>query len=148
VHLAREILARLQEEDPQRSVEVVLPESMEADCDPRLMRILLENLLRNAWKFSSKVHSPRIEITCARRLDAGLEITIRDNGVGFPMDRADKLFSPFHRMHGPEEFPGTGIGLAIVQRIAVRHGGGVRAESQPGQGAAFTVSLPGSQEGP
>ncbi len=137
--MARETLARLQAEDPQRAAEVRVPESMELECDPRLLRILIENLLGNAWKFSSKAPRSSIEVAFTRHDDGTHELVVRDNGVGFPMDRADKLFSPFHRLHSPEEFPGSGIGLAIVQRIAARHGGRTWAESAPGDGATFHV---------
>ena len=140
--MVKEALARLQEADSLRQVEVRMPDSMETSCDPRLMRILLENLLGNAWKFTSKTQNPVFTLGFSRRGDGGHDFSIRDNGVGFSMERAGKLFSPFHRMHPAEEFPGTGIGLAIVQRIVTRHGGTIRADSQPGEGATFVVSLP------
>jgi PAS domain S-box-containing protein len=140
--MALEVLAHLRDAEPGRAVEVRIPGSMQAVCDPRLMRILLENLLSNAWKFSSRNPAALIEITFEPRTGGGFDLAIRDNGVGFALDGSARLFAPFHRLHSPEEFPGTGIGLAIVQRIVSRHGGIIRAEGRPGDGATFWVSLP------
>jgi len=106
------------------------------------MRIMLENLLGNAFKFTSKTEQARIEIG---RNEKG-ELFVRDNGAGFNPAYADKLFTPFQRLHTQSEFEGTGIGLAIVSRIVNRHGGVVRAEGQPGKGAAFYFTL-GNQKG-
>jgi signal transduction histidine kinase len=106
-----------------------------------LLESLMENLLSNAWKFSSGVAEARIEVGV--RVDAGGTAIyyVRDNGAGFDMHYADNLFSPFRRMHGEREFPGTGIGLSTVQRIVERHGGRVWAEAEPGRGATFFFTL-------
>jgi two-component system sensor histidine kinase/response regulator len=120
--------------------EVVCPSGLTASGDPGLLRIALENLLRNAWKFSQKRPQPRIEFG---RTTAGSETAyfIRDNGVGFDAAYASKLFQPFQRLHGAE-FAGTGIGLAIVDRIIHRHGGRIWGESAAGEGATFFFTLP------
>ena len=108
--------------------------------DSRLLRILLDNLLGNAWKFTGRTAQPRIEFGAASG-NGGPAFFVRDNGAGFEMAYADKLFGAFQRLHRSEEFPGTGIGLAIVHRIVSRHGGRVWAESIKGQGATFHFSL-------
>jgi two-component system, sensor histidine kinase and response regulator len=120
--------------------EVVCPAGLSASGDPGLLRIVLENLLRNAWKFTQKRPQPRIEFG---RLPASSEATyfVRDNGVGFDAAYASKLFQPFQRLHGAE-FAGTGIGLAIVDRIIHRHGGRIWGESTAGEGATFFFTLP------
>jgi light-regulated signal transduction histidine kinase (bacteriophytochrome) len=102
--------------------------------------VLLDNLLSNAWKYSSKAAQPRVELGMAER-DGQPCFFVRDNGVGFDMALAGKLFKPFQRLHTDREFAGIGIGLATVQRIINRHGGWVRAEAAPGKGAAFYFSL-------
>ena len=110
--------------------------------DPRLLQIALNNLLDNAFKYSAKAEKPAVEFL--RHSDAETEATfvVRDNGVGFDMQYVGKLFAPFQRLHRAEDFSGTGIGLAIVQRIIARHGGSVRAEGRIGEGAAFYFTLP------
>jgi signal transduction histidine kinase len=117
--------------------------------DPRLLRILLENLLGNAWKFTSRTPEASISVS-SRSLQTGeIEISICDNGVGFPSAQAGKLFTPFHRLHKQDEFPGTGIGLAIAKRIVSRHGGLIRATGEADRGAAVHFTLPlGKQERP
>jgi signal transduction histidine kinase len=122
-----------------RPVELLCPPGITASGDARLLRIALENLLRNAWKFAGR--QPRPQITFGRRDGAEPVYFIRDNGVGFDPTYAGKMFQPFQRLHGAD-FPGTGIGLAIVQRIVSRHGGRIWAESTPGQGATFSFTLP------
>ena len=113
---------------------------MTAVADPKLLRILLENLLSNAWKFTSQVEQARLDMGVMK--DDGNEVYfIRDNGAGFDMTYADKLFTPFQRLHGVHEFPGTGIGLVTVQRIVHRHGGRVWCDARPGQGAIFYFTL-------
>ena len=144
--VAREVVDELQRESPQRQVECVIPESLVADGDAPLLRTAMQHLVGNAWKFSSKKPAARIEV--GRQPDGeGAAFFVRDNGAGFDMAFADRLFDAFHRMHGEQEFPGTGIGLATVKRIVARHGGRVWAESRPGDGATFyfTVGRPGSE---
>ena len=138
--LARTTLMELSQASRHRP-EVVIAESVTAQADPALLRIVLENLLDNAWKFSSRTPGARIEFGMA---EAGGKRAyfVRDNGAGFDPAYADKLFKPFQRLHQPDEFAGTGIGLATVQRIVQRHGGRVWAEGAPGKGATFWFTLP------
>ena len=118
-----------------------IADNLTADGDPVLLKALLDNLLRNAWKFTAERPNARIEVTlCA--MGGGKVFCVRDNGAGFEMAYADKLFKPFQRLHDAKRFEGTGIGLAIVYRILRRHGGRVWAEGSPGQGAAFYFTLP------
>lgn len=127
--------------DPEHTVEVVAPEHLEGQIDPQLARAVLENLVGNAWKFTSKVSSPRIEFGVAEK-EGEPAFFVRDNGAGFDMAYAKKLFAPFQRLHTVTEFPGTGIGLASVQRIVHRHGGRVWAEGVVDGGATFYFTLP------
>ena len=138
--LAGMILARLQESEPARKVEVKIRPGVIVTGDGQLLRIALENLFENAWKFSSKQADSRIEFGVTQ---ASGEPTyfVRDNGAGFDMTYADRLFGPFQRLHTHGEFPGSGIGLATVQRIVHRHGGRVWAEGLVGQGATFQFTL-------
>ncbi len=139
--LARSVLTALQARDAPRAIDIVIDDGLAADADPRMLKIALDNLLGNAWKFTGKQERARIEVTS--RAHRGItEYVVRDNGVGFDMAHAAKLFAPFQRLHREEEFPGTGIGLAIVHRIIARHGGVIRAESSPGTGASFSFTLP------
>jgi two-component system NtrC family sensor kinase len=137
--LARRVYQRLTDGEPQRKAELVAPARLMTYGDDRLVETVLENLLGNAWKFSGQ--------NALTRLELGVEDTepqayfISDNGVGFKMDYADKLFGPFQRLHSETEFPGTGIGLATVQRIIHRHGGRIWAYAEPGKGARFTFTL-------
>jgi light-regulated signal transduction histidine kinase (bacteriophytochrome) len=108
--------------------------------DPQLARTLIGNLLENAWKFTGKSASPCIQFGC-RDVDGLSTFYIRDNGAGFDMAHADKLFTPFQRLHAVSEFPGTGIGLATAQRIVHRHGGRIWAEGRVGKGATFYFTL-------
>ena len=138
--VAQLILTRLQEGEPARKVEVKIRPGVVVTGDGQLLRIALQNLLENAWKFSSKQADPRIEFGVTQ---ASGEPTyfVRDNGAGFDMMYADRLFGPFQRLHAQGEFPGSGIGLATVQRIIHRHGGRVWAEGLVGQGATFQFTL-------
>jgi signal transduction histidine kinase len=138
--IARTVLAHLQRNQPGRTVELVIGGNMPADGDADLMRIVLENLLGNAWKFTGKCSHARIEFGEMAQA-GGTAYFIRDNGAGFDMAYADKLFGVFQRLHGVSEFEGTGIGLSIVQRIIRRHGGRVWAEGEVGRGAAFYFTL-------
>ena len=138
--LAGNIVAELEKVEPDRKVEVSIAPDIMVYGDRNLLRLALENLLGNAWKFSSKTDSPGIEVGAAWH-DGKQAYFIRDNGVGFDMNYADKLFKPFQRLHTASEFAGTGIGLATVQRIIRRHGGEVWAESTAGEGATFYFTL-------
>jgi len=134
--LAREVAAELTERNPARAVTWAIADGLRAWCDPDLARIVLENLLGNAWKFTSKTPNARVEFTALPDTHTRTFV-VRDNGAGFDMRYVDKLFAPFQRLHGEREFPGTGIGLATVQRIVHKHGGEVRTEAHVGAGAAF-----------
>jgi signal transduction histidine kinase len=138
--VAAEVVAALREAEPGRSVEVVVQPGVTADGDPRLLRILLVNLLGNAWKYTGKKPGARIVFGEDAR-DGRREYFVRDDGVGFEMQYAGRLFSPFQRMHRREDFPGTGIGLATVHRIVARHRGTIRADAAPERGAEFRFTL-------
>ena len=138
--LAQKIFADLEKAEPYRRVGLSIPPDITANGDRNLLRLALENLFGNAWKFSSKVDSPRIEMGITES-NGKRAYYVRDNGVGFDMSYADKLFKPFQRLHKASVFPGTGIGLATVQRIIRRHGGEVWAESKVGEGATFYFTL-------
>jgi len=138
--LVRTIVAELRTQHPERQVEFVIAQEVTANGDARLLQILLENLLSNAWKFTSTHSHARIEFGVTGYEDK-LAYFVRDDGVGFDMAYADKLFTPFQRLHTMTEFPGTGVGLAIVQRIVHRHGGIIWAEGAPEQGATFYFTL-------
>jgi two-component system sensor histidine kinase/response regulator len=139
--LVHKIFHELQDASPDRTVELRVGALPEALADPSLFRQVLVNLLSNALKFTQRVSEPIIEVTGQAR--AG-ETTycIRDNGAGFDMAHAQRLFSSFQRLHTESEFAGTGLGLAIVQRVLERHGGTISAEASVGKGAAFTFTLP------
>jgi signal transduction histidine kinase/GAF domain-containing protein len=138
--MAASIIQELQSADPDRTVEVVITPGLTARADSHLLRIALENLLNNAWKFTSKAAAARIEFT-ADPDSHPILFRVRDNGAGFDMRYADRLFGVFQRMHGSEEFEGTGIGLSIVQRVIHRHNGRVWAESAVDQGSTFYFTL-------
>lgn len=139
--MAEEVLAELGAADPERRVDVRVAPGMEVSADATLLRRALENLLRNAWKFTSKRQDARIEVGVESV--AGERVYfVRDNGAGFDMHYVDKLFGAFQRLHGAQQFEGTGIGLAIVQRVILRHGGRVWAEGAPDCGATFRFTLP------
>ncbi len=134
------ILGEMQIREPGRRVDTLVQEDLFASADPRLLRIALENLLGNAWKFTKNVAEPRIEFGASDPNES--VFYVRDNGAGFSSELANELFAPFKRLHSAEEFPGSGIGLSIVQRVIRRHGGSVTAEGAPGKGATFFFSLP------
>jgi len=143
--MAAEISDTIRALDPSRKVEFVISPGLSAEADPRFLFMVLDNLLRNAWKFTGRVESARIELGVAPDPTAHpsrCAFFVRDNGAGFDMAHADRLFRPFERLHTMAEFPGSGIGLAIVQRIIARHGGKVWAEGVEGRGATFTFTLP------
>lgn len=141
-----DICAELRRQHPAREVSIRIEAGLEAQVDARLMQIALENLLGNAWKFTA--HVAEAVITFGREVhDGEMSFYVRDNGAGFDMKYADNLFKPFQRLHAEAEYPGTGIGLATVQRIIERHGGRIRAEGKPGVGATFHFTLPSSRTG-
>lgn len=138
--LVNSVASELQSRDPNRVVTLEIAPNIQTLGDERLLRVAIENLMSNAWKFTGKTAQARIEVN-QTNFDGKLVFYIRDNGVGFDMAYADKLFGAFQRLHTVEEFPGTGIGLAIVQRVIHKHGGHIWAESAPGQGATFYFTL-------
>lgn len=139
--LVRGVAAALQSSEPRRSAQWIVGDDLVVQLDPVLARTLVENLVGNAWKFTRDAASPRIEVGSTREKD-GVVLFVRDNGAGFDMKYVGKLFSPFQRLHTSAEYPGTGIGLANIQRIVKRHGGRVWAEGAVGAGATFFIRLP------
>jgi signal transduction histidine kinase len=149
--LGRAVAAALAAGPPQDGtervgpVEFVAPDHLPTTGDARLLQTVMQNLLGNAWKFTSRVPRPRVELG-ARPLDpesGTSEYFVRDNGAGFEQGSAGRLFSAFQRLHSPEDFPGTGMGLAAVKRIVSKHGGAVRATAVTDEGATFYFTLPG-----
>jgi signal transduction histidine kinase len=140
--MAAAVLSELAAKDRHREVEVTIEPELTTVADPRLLRVALQNLISNAWKFTSRRERARIEIGA---VEHGGETVfyVRDNGTGFDMQYADKLFAPFQRLHSPSQFEGSGIGLATVQRVLRRHGGRIWAESEEGEGATFYFTLGG-----
>jgi len=148
VSLAKEIIEVLRAAEPERNVEFVAGGDIKAYGDVSLLKVALENLLGNAWKFTEREEEARIEFGVGRR--PGLPVPVyfvRDNGAGFDQAYSDKLFGAFQRLHGQDEFEGTGIGLATVARIIHRHGGRVWAEGEVGEGATFYFTLGGRDQG-
>jgi PAS domain S-box-containing protein len=138
--IAREIAHKLQERSPTRSVEFAIAEELRAEADHGLVRIALDNLLDNAWKYTGRVRGARIEFGMTDAPGVACYF-VRDNGAGFDMKYARNLFAPFHRMHVPGDFEGMGIGLALVRRIVQRHGGRIWADARPNEGATFYFTL-------
>jgi PAS domain S-box-containing protein len=138
-------LKTLREGDVTRSVSAIVPKTLPANGDPKLLALALNNLLANAWKYTSKTTDARIEVGS---VEHGGEVVyfVKDNGAGFNSEYADRLFRPFVRLHSESEFPGTGIGLATVARIIGKHGGRIWAESRPNAGATFYFTLPVGDE--
>ncbi len=141
--LARAIAEDLKRSEPIRQVEFVIEPDLTSEGDPVMLRAVLENLLGNAWKFTGKIPQARIEFGALPQAQSCQVFFVRDNGAGFDMKYAAKLFGAFQRLHGTREFPGTGIGLATVQRLIQRHGGRVWAEGAVNQGATFYFTLEG-----
>ena len=140
-HVATDIIDNKAKSDPQRRVETIIAPGCTAIGDAQLLRVLLENLLENAWKYTRTTSPARIEF--GREVASGEAVFfVRDNGVGFDMRYAGRLFGPFQRLHTSEEFEGTGIGLASAARVVHRHGGRIWAEAEPGKGATFRFTLP------
>jgi len=140
--MAHEVFRELQRAEPERRLEWQIMPGVVAEGDSQLLRVVLVNLLGNAWKFTGKQPRARIEFGFSQDNGASAFL-VRDNGAGFDMAYADKLFGAFQRLHRMTEFPGTGIGLATVQRIIRRHGGRIWAEGTPGHGATFFFTLSG-----
>jgi signal transduction histidine kinase len=139
--IARTVVSELQKREPERRVAVEIEEGLTVNADGRLMRVALDNLIGNAWKFTANAAQPRVELR-SERAGKGPVFFVRDNGAGFDMAHVEKLFRPFQRLHAASEFPGTGIGLATVHRIVDRHGGRVWAKSEVGQGATIYFAIP------
>jgi PAS domain S-box-containing protein len=140
--LAHEIATDLHHRQPSRPIDWVIADGLTASGDPRLLRVVLDNLLGNAWKFTATTAQARIEVGEQAAPDGTSVVFVRDNGAGFDMALADQLFVPFQRLHRNQNFPGTGIGLATVHRIIHRHGGRVWAEGAVNQGATIYFTLP------
>jgi len=134
------VLASLHAAHPERDVEITVADGLVAHADPRLIEVVLNNLLGNAWKFTGKRAGARIELG-VHPVDRPAVYFVRDNGAGFDPQQAEKLFGVFQRLHAADEFEGTGIGLATVQRIIHRHGGQIWAEAEPDRGATFYFTL-------
>ncbi len=136
----RDITQKCAANDPSRQVECVVAPQLVVEGDPRLLQIALENLIQNAWKFTRTRSQPRIEFGASNQ-NGSRTYFVRDNGVGFNMEHAGQLFKPFQRLHDAKDFPGTGIGLALIQRLIHRHGGKVWVEAEENKGATFYFTL-------
>lgn len=139
--MGREVFQQLRQAQPGRAVRSTVAAGLVADCDPALLRIVLTNLLDNAWKFTARTADACVELACLPDSTGQACFYVRDNGAGFDMRYAAKLFTPFQRMHRRDEFEGSGIGLVIVRRIIARHGGSIDVEAAPGLGATFRFTL-------
>jgi light-regulated signal transduction histidine kinase (bacteriophytochrome) len=139
--IAHEVVDQLKLGYPDRRVEYVVEGDLVVQGDPGLLRVVLENLLDNAWKFTAQTTNAKVEFGSYNSDDKTVYY-VRDNGAGFNMDSMGKLFDAFQRLHASNDFPGTGIGLASVQRIIQRHGGEVWAEGEVGKGATFYFTIP------
>jgi PAS domain S-box-containing protein len=142
--IAIAVAAQLKMREPYRQVEFIIAERVVVEGDAKLLREVLENLLGNSWKYTGKKENARIEFGLMET-DGTISYYVRDNGPGFDMAQADRLFIPFHRLHSREDFAGYGIGLSTAQRIVLRHGGRIWAEGEPGHGATFYFTLGGEQ---
>jgi PAS domain S-box-containing protein len=143
--IAQDIVTELHESDPQREIDITIADGLGAYGDARLLRVVLDNLLNNAWKYTGKTAAARIEFGI-RDYEGTPSFFIQDNGAGFDMAYAGRLFSAFQRLHDARDYPGTGVGLATVQRIIRRHGGQIWAQADIGKGAVFYFTLPQTQE--
>jgi signal transduction histidine kinase len=138
--IARDVLGELRQREPDRRVELLVEDDLMASADRRLVRIALENLLGNAWKFTARRSEAHVRFGRTTR-DGQSTFFVRDDGAGFDPDRAGRLFQPFQRLHSASEFEGTGIGLATVKRIVSRHGGCIWVEADLDHGATFFFTL-------
>jgi signal transduction histidine kinase len=136
------VIEDLRTSTPERSVEWEIGQGLLAWGDPGLLRLVIQNLVGNAFKYTAQKEGARVEIGVESREAGTVTYFVRDDGVGFDADMADKLFRPFSRLHGSDQFEGSGIGLATVERIVRRHGGIVSAEGARGEGATFRFRLP------
>jgi signal transduction histidine kinase len=141
--LAKEVARDLRAAEPERTVELVVSDGLRVVGDPALLRAVLANLLGNAWKFTSKRPTARVEVGKTPGEGDRPVFFVRDNGVGFDMANAKNLFGVFRRLHTEQEFAGSGVGLATVERIISRHGGRIWADARPGEGATFSFTVPG-----
>lgn len=144
--IAHTVLARLQATDAARSTRLSIEDGLVVQGDARLLTLALEHLLDNAWKYSTGAAVTDIRFGRETAPAGETVYAVRDQGAGFDMARADKLFGAFQRLHAAEEFTGIGMGLAITQKVVARHGGHIRAESAPGKGAVFSFTLPGTAQ--
>jgi signal transduction histidine kinase len=138
--LAEHILGDRARADPDRRVSWTVEPGLVTRGDAKLIEVVLTNLLDNAWKYTARTVDPTVRFT-SEQSESGQHFCVADNGAGFDMKHAARLFQPFQRLHRRDEFPGIGIGLATVQRIIHRHGGTIRATGAPGKGATFSFSL-------
>jgi light-regulated signal transduction histidine kinase (bacteriophytochrome) len=145
--LGHAVAADLRQKDPDRLVDWVIADGMSADGDEQLLRVVLENLFGNAWKFTAKRPRARIEFGALPHSNGARTYFVRDDGAGFDMSRATDIFTPFKRLHDQNEFRGTGIGLATVQRVIHRHRGKIWAEGIVNHGATFCFTLAGEAGG-
>lgn len=143
--IAENIISDLHSAEPDRKVKVSIQQNLNATVDKKLIKFVLTNLIGNAWKFTSKTENPHIEFG-ELQINGQPSYYVKDNGVGFEMRFKDRLFVPFQRLHSEKEFPGTGIGLAIVDRVIKRHGGKIWAESEVGKGATFYFTINSSKQ--
>jgi PAS domain S-box-containing protein len=138
--LVNAIVNELKESGPNRKISIIVEDNLRVRADHKLLKIALQNLLGNAWKYTSRTNDAKIEFGSFKKGDCRVYF-VKDNGAGFNMSQAQKLFKPFKRLHSEGEFPGTGVGLAIVERVIKRHGGEIWAESEIGKGAAFYFTI-------
>jgi light-regulated signal transduction histidine kinase (bacteriophytochrome) len=138
--LVRDVAKELKQQFPQRDVEMIILPGQKTLADPGFLRIAIENLMGNAWKFTSKKRFAKVEFGVVTEENKPVYF-LRDNGAGFDMSYIQKLFVAFQRLHGAHDYPGTGIGLATVHRIILQHGGKIWAESKVGEGSTFYFTL-------
>jgi light-regulated signal transduction histidine kinase (bacteriophytochrome) len=140
--VASEVVSDLETKIEETGGQVVFDSLPTLEADPLQMRMLLQNLLANGLKFHRPDVPPLVKVSAVSYASGWVELVFEDNGVGFKMERVEELFQPFRRLHGRSEFEGSGVGLAICQKIAERHGGAITARSAPGEGSTFIVKLP------